>query len=66
MLTVFQAAEAYHIGRNRLYKAIQSGELRAFRPNSKSYILKETDVEEWIEGYVYSPFQSVEERRSEK
>lgn len=62
MLTVFEAAQKYHIGRNRIYTAIQAGELKAFRPNSKSYILKESDVEEWIASFPYSPI----ERRKKK
>lgn len=55
MLTVFETARVYHIGRNRIYNAIQTGELKAYRPNSKSYILKESDIEAWIESHIYSP-----------
>ena len=55
MLTVKTVGERYHIGRNRIYNAIQTRELRAYRPNCRSYLLDPTDVERWIKQFEYSP-----------
>lgn len=55
MIGVKAAATIYGIGRNRIYDAIQTGELRAYRPNSRAYVLKTSDIESWIMQYQYSP-----------
>lgn len=62
MLTVKQAAEKFNIGRNRLYKAIQIGELRSYIPNQRDYLLKADEVEKWICKFVYSPIAPRKQR----
>lgn len=47
-LTVKEASKEFHIGINRLYAAIHAGELRAYRPNSKTYLLNPKEITEWI------------------
>jgi excisionase family DNA binding protein len=48
---VKEAAKAYGIGKNRLYDAVKSKELRAYKPNCKTLLLKESELEEWVEKY---------------
>ena len=47
-LTATEIRDEYRIGLNRIRGAIKSGELRSYRPNSKSYHVDPKDVEEWI------------------
>jgi excisionase family DNA binding protein len=49
---VKEAAKLYGIGRDTFYKAIHSGELKAYKPNCRDFILKVTEIEEWIETKV--------------
>jgi excisionase family DNA binding protein len=48
---VKEAATVYGIGRNRLYNAIKTKELRAYKPNCKVLLLKASEIEEWILKY---------------
>lgn len=55
LYTIREAAAVYSIGRNRLYNAVRTGDLRSFRPDSRSYLLAEEDIEAWIRRYPYDP-----------
>ena len=48
-IKVREAAKLYGIGRNLLYDAIHNGELRAYKPNGRDFLLKVTEIEQWIE-----------------
>lgn len=39
---------AKSIGKWTLYRAIHSGELRAYKPNGRDFLLKVSEIEEWI------------------
>lgn len=46
---VKEAAKLYGIGRNLLYNAIRARKLKAYKPNGRDFLLKVTEIEEWIE-----------------
>lgn len=48
---VREAASYYGIGRNRIYDAIKNKEIKAYKPNCKTFLLKKTDIEAWIEKF---------------
>jgi len=48
-MKVGMAVERYHIGKCIFYDAIHSGELKAYKPNKRDYLLKSTEIEAWIE-----------------
>ena len=48
-IKVREAAKVYAIGRNRFYEAIHNRELRAYKPNGRDFLLKVTEIEQWIE-----------------
>lgn len=48
-LKVQEAAKAYGIGRNLLYNAIRTKELKSYKPNGRDYLLKVEELEKWIE-----------------
>lgn len=48
-LKVKEASKLYSIGINVLYNAIHTGELRAYKPNCRDFLLKVTELEAWIE-----------------
>ena len=48
---VREAAEYYGIGKNRIYDAIKSKEIKAYKPNRKVFLLKTADIEAWIEKF---------------
>ena len=52
-LTIKEAVHQYSIGKNTFYDAIHKGELKAYKPNCRDFLLKATEIEEWIEGKVY-------------
>lgn len=56
MLTLKQAADYFGIGRNTLYKAIHTEELKAYLPNGRDFLLKADEVAEWICKCRYSRF----------
>ena len=51
-LKVKEAASVYGVGRNCIYNAIHRGELRAYKPNGRDYLLKTSEIEAWIEKFV--------------
>jgi excisionase family DNA binding protein len=51
-MKVRMAVEKYHIGKGVFYDAIRSGELKAYKPNKRDYLLKSTEIEAWIESKV--------------
>lgn len=51
-MKVRMAVEKYHIGKCVFYDAIHKGELRAYKPNKRDYLLKSTEIEAWIESKV--------------
>jgi excisionase family DNA binding protein len=48
-LKIKEVAELYGIGRTLLYEAIHKGELKAYKPNGRDFILKVEELEKWIE-----------------
>ena len=51
-LKVKEAAEEYRLGKTLIYKAIESKELKAYKPNGRDFLLKATEVEKWIESKI--------------
>ena len=47
-MKIREAAKFFSIGKWTLYKAIHSGELRAYKPNGRDFLLKVSETEEWI------------------
>lgn len=48
-LKVKEAVETYEIGKNVFYRAIHSGDLKAYKPNGRDFLLKVSEIEQWIE-----------------
>lgn len=48
-LKIKEAATIYGIGRTLLYEAIHKGELKAYKPNGRDFLLKAIEIEKWIE-----------------
>lgn len=48
-LKVKEAAKQYSVGRDTLYNAIKRGELKAYKPNCRDYLIKVTELEAWIQ-----------------
>lgn len=48
-LKVKEAAVEYGIGRALLYSAIQSKELKAYKPNGRDFLIKAEELKKWIE-----------------
>lgn len=48
-MKVKEAASVYNVGTTRLYAAIHSKELRAYKPNCRDFLLKASEIEAWIE-----------------
>lgn len=48
-MKIREVVEFFGIGKNVFYKAIHSGELRAYKPNGRDFLLKVVEVEQWIE-----------------
>jgi excisionase family DNA binding protein len=48
-IKIREAVEYYGIGKNIFYKAIHAGELKAYLPNCRDYLLKISEIESWIE-----------------
>lgn len=46
---VKEAALIYGIGKDTFYKAIHSKELKSYKPNGRDYLLKTSEIEQWIE-----------------
>lgn len=47
-MKVRMAVEKYHIGKCIFYDAIHNGELKAYKPNCRDFLLKVSEVEDWI------------------
>jgi len=47
-LSVPDAATEFKLGRNRLYEAIKTKKLRAYKPNNKTLLLNPADIIKWI------------------
>lgn len=47
-MKIKDAAKFFSIGKWTLYRAIHSGELRAYKPNGRDFLLKVSEIEEWI------------------
>jgi excisionase family DNA binding protein len=52
-LKIREANKIFRIGLNTLYSAIQTEELRAFRPNGRDLLIKSDDIISWIEKSLY-------------
>jgi len=48
-LKVKEVMETYNIGRDTIYNAIHRGELRAYKPNRRDFLIKISELEEWIQ-----------------
>ena len=48
-LKVREVIELYGIGKDTIYKAIHKRELKAYRPNCRDYLIKVSELEEWIQ-----------------
>lgn len=48
-LKVKEANKVYSIGIHTIYNAIHKGELKAYRPNCRDYLIKVTELEAWIQ-----------------
>ena len=44
-----EAVKLYGIGKEVFYRAIHGGELKAYIPNGRDFLLKVTEIEAWIE-----------------
>lgn len=51
-IKIKEAVELYGIGKNIFYNAIHSGELKAYRPNGRDFLLKVSEIERWIESKI--------------
>jgi len=51
-MKVKEASSDYSIGKDVFYRAIKSGELRAYKPNGRDFLLKVAEIEAWIETKV--------------
>jgi len=48
-IKVKEAVKLYGIGKDVFYKAIHNGELKAYKPNGRDFLLKVIEIERWIE-----------------
>lgn len=48
-LKVKEVMKTYNIGRDTIYNAIHCGELRAYKPNRRDFLIKISELEEWIQ-----------------
>ncbi len=54
MLTIPEAADACKVSSKTIRRAIHAGELRAYRPNCKTYTIREQDLLEWQSSHEYT------------
>jgi len=52
-IKVKEANMIYGIGLHTLYNAIHSGELKAYRPNCRDFLIKVSELEAWIESKLF-------------
>jgi len=48
-LKIKEAVKLYGIGRDTFYNAIKKGELKAYKPNCRDYLIKVSELEAWIQ-----------------
>lgn len=48
-IKIKEAVKLYGIGKDVFYRAIHSGELKAYKPNGRDFLLKVIEIEQWIE-----------------
>lgn len=48
-LKIKEASQFYGIGKNVIYDAIHKKELKAYKPNGRDFLVKASEVEQWIE-----------------
>ncbi len=53
-IKIKEAVQQYRIGKDTFYKAIHSGELKAYLPNGRDYLLKVAEIETWIESKPFT------------
>lgn len=58
-LKVKEAAQQYGIGKGVFYRAIKNGELNAYIPNCRDYLLKVTEIESWIESKSINKLEEI-------
>ena len=47
-MKIKEACEFLSLGKDVFYKAIHNGELKAYKPNCRDFLLKVSEVEDWI------------------
>lgn len=52
-IKIKDAVEFYGLGKDVFYNAIHGGELKAYKPNCRDFLLKVTEIEKWIETKIY-------------
>lgn len=52
-LKIKEAVKEYGLGKMQFYNAIHSGELKAYIPNGRDFLVKTSEVEIWIESKKY-------------
>lgn len=52
-IKIKEAVEYYSVGKDVFYNAIHAGELKAYKPNCRDFLLKVTEIEQWIETKIY-------------
>lgn len=48
-LKVKEVIKEYGIGRDTIYRAIRTKELKAYRPNCRDFLIKVSELENWIQ-----------------
>ncbi|MCM8900565.1 excisionase family DNA-binding protein [Caldicoprobacter algeriensis] len=51
-MKIKEAAQYFSVSKDVLYRAIKKGELRAYKPNGRDYLVKVIEVEKWIESKI--------------
>lgn len=54
-MKVKQAAREYQIGRSLIYKAIENGELKCYKPNSRDFLISTDELVNWIKTSQHNP-----------
>lgn len=51
-MKIREAAAYFSVSKDVLYRAIKKGELKAYKPNGRDYLVKVIEVEKWIESKI--------------
>lgn len=51
-MKIREAATYFSVSKDVLYRAIKKGELKAYKPNGRDYLVKVIEVEKWIESKI--------------